>query len=49
MKIFRLFNFDLINVLPQKTHGGSMRYVVGRSNNIRNECFKVVDTKKEKY
>ncbi len=30
-KIFRLFNFDLINVLPQKTHGGSMRYVIGRS------------------
>jgi methylation protein EvaC len=30
-KVFKLFNFDLINVLPQKTHGGSMRYVVGRS------------------
>ncbi len=30
-KIFKLFNFDLINVLPQKTHGGSMRYVIGRS------------------
>ena len=30
-KIFELFNFDLINVLPQKAHGGSMRYVVGRS------------------
>ena len=30
-KVFRLFNFDLINVLPQKTHGGSMRYVIGRS------------------
>ncbi len=31
MKIFRLYNFDLINAVPQKTHGGSMRYVVGRS------------------
>ena len=30
-KVFKLFNFDLINVLPQKTHGGSMRYVIGRS------------------
>ena len=30
-KIFKLFNFDLINVIPQKTHGGSMRYVVGRT------------------
>lgn len=29
-KIFDLFNFDLINVQKQKTHGGSMRYVVGR-------------------
>ena len=29
-KIFKLFNFELINVIPQKTHGGSMRYVVGR-------------------
>ena len=30
-KVFKLFNFDLINILPQKTHGGSMRYVIGRS------------------
>ncbi len=29
-KVFRLFGFDLVNVIPQKTHGGSMRYVVGR-------------------
>ena len=31
MKIFKLYGFDLVNVVPQKTHGGSMRYVVGRS------------------
>ncbi len=31
-KIFNLFGFELINILPQKTHGGSMRYVVGRKN-----------------
>ena len=31
-KIFQLYNFDLIDVLPQTTHGGSMRYVVGRKN-----------------
>ena len=31
-KIFKLFNFDLIDVLPQTTHGGSMRYVVARNN-----------------
>ena len=29
-KIFGLYNFELIDVLPQSTHGGSMRYVVGR-------------------
>ncbi len=31
-KIFNLFGFDLINVVPQTTHGGSMRYVIGRKN-----------------
>ena len=31
-KIFELFDFKLIDVLWQKTHGGSMRYVVGRKN-----------------
>ena len=29
-KVFSLFGFKLINALPQKTHGGSMRYVVCR-------------------
>ena len=31
-KIFELFDFDLIDAFPQKTHGGSMRYVIGRKN-----------------
>ena len=31
-KIFDLFDFELIDVLPQSTHGGSMRYVIGRKN-----------------
>ena len=31
-KIFKEFNFDLIDVLPQTTHGGSMRYVIAREN-----------------
>ena len=31
-KIFKLFNFELIDVFPQNTHGGSMRYVVSRKN-----------------
>ena len=35
MKIFNIFGFDLINVLPQKTHGGSMRYVICRKNSYK--------------
>jgi len=35
MKIFNMFGFDLINVLPQKTHGGSMRYVICRKNSYK--------------
>ena len=31
-KIFDLFDFELIDVLPQATHGGSMRYIIGRKN-----------------
>ncbi len=29
-KIFKIYNFELIDVLPQPTHGGSMRYVIAR-------------------
>ena len=29
-KIFSLFGFELIDGIPQKTHGGSMRYVIAR-------------------
>ena len=31
-KIFELYNFQLIDVFPQSTHGGSMRYVISRKN-----------------
>ena len=34
-KIFDLFGFDLIDVKSQKTHGGSMRYVVARKNEFK--------------
>tara|TARA_B100001057_G_scaffold339516_1_gene340318 strand:- start:41 stop:1000 length:960 start_codon:yes stop_codon:yes gene_type:complete len=33
VKIFKIFNFELVDVLPQTTHGGSMRYIVKRKNN----------------
>ena len=29
-KIFKKFGFELIDVIPQSTHGGSMRYVISR-------------------
>jgi methylation protein EvaC len=49
-KIFKLFDFDLINVLPQKTHGGSMRYVVGRSGvyKISKNVLKFLKLEKKK-
>ncbi len=50
MKIFKLYNLDLINVVPQKTHGGSMRYVVGRSgeHNINKNVSKLLSKEKRK-
>ena len=32
-KIFKLFDMELIDVLPQTTHGGSIRYIIARKNN----------------
>ncbi len=34
-KIFKIFNFELIDVKPQKTHGGSMRYVIARKGEYK--------------
>jgi methylation protein EvaC len=39
-KIFRTFDFDLIDVIPQITHGGSMRYILKRRKN-KNDLGKV--------
>ena len=49
-KIFKLYNFDLIDVIPQKTHGGSMRYVVGRSkiHKIKKSVSKFINYEKRK-
>jgi len=32
-KIFNLFDMELINLIKQSTHGGSMRYVIARNGN----------------
>jgi len=31
-KIFKLYDFDLVDAIPQITHGGSMRYIIKRKN-----------------
>ena len=33
--IFNNFGFDLVDALPQKSHGGSMRYVIARKNKLK--------------
>ena len=51
-KIFELYDFDLIDALPQPTHGGSIRYVVGRKNkhNINNRVKEEIKfEKKQKF
>ena len=35
-KIFKRFDFDLIDAIPQVTHGGSMRYILKRKKNKNN-------------
>lgn len=34
MKIAKIYGFELIDVIEQATHGGSMRYVISRKNKI---------------
>ena len=34
-KIYRLFNFQLIDAFPQNTHGGSMRYILKRRSHVK--------------
>ena len=49
-KIFHLYNFDLIDILPQTTHGGSMRYIIGRKkqHSINKRVTKGLDIEKDK-
>tara|TARA_B100001057_G_scaffold496645_1_gene598622 strand:- start:812 stop:2011 length:1200 start_codon:yes stop_codon:yes gene_type:complete len=49
-KIFDLFDFELIDVLPQVTHGGSMRYVIGRKNKHKKSDIisKLIDDEQNK-
>ena len=49
-KVFTKYNFELIDIIPQKTHGGSMRYVVGRKNlsKISKNVKKILKKEKNK-
>ena len=44
LKIFKLHNLDLVDAIPQKTHGGSMRYVIAKrgSYKIKNNVKKLL-------
>ena len=44
-KIFAKYQLELIDALPQNTHGGSMRYVISRKNrfNISKRVLKLIE------
>ena len=50
MNIFKIFDLELIDVSPEKTHGGSMRYVISRKNNKKRTARlkKILDLEKMK-
>ena len=47
-KIFELFDFELIDAIPLNTHGGSMRYIIGRKNihTINKKVDEILDNEK---
>jgi methylation protein EvaC len=48
-KIYELFNFQLVDAIPQDTHGGSMRYVIKKynyKNKITKRLFKILKHEK---
>ena len=49
-KIFKRYNFELIDAIPQTTHGGSMRYIVKRTGNniISSQMNKILENEKNK-
>ncbi len=48
-KIFKLFDFELVDASPQVTHGGSMRYIIKRrgKGKISSNLMKLLDKEKE--
>ena len=46
-KIYKIYEMTLIDAIPQNTHGGSMRYIVGRRGNISNRLKKILYREKK--
>ena len=48
-KIFNLYDFELIDALPQTTHGGSMRYIIKRKNStsVSNQLNLILEKEKQ--
>ena len=48
-KIYKLFNFQLIDAFPQSTHGGSMRYILKRKGYYKksNRLLKMIKLEKQ--
>ena len=49
-KIYNKFGYKLIDVIPQKTHGGSLRYVIKKDTNqkISKRLKKILSIEKKK-
>ena len=49
-KIFNAKGFELINITPQKTHGGSMRYTIARKDQykIKKKAFDIIKSEKQR-
>ena len=47
--IFKTHGFDLIDLIPQKTHGGSMRYIIVRTGakTIKSKVKKIINKEKK--
>lgn len=47
--IFSKYGFQLIDALPQKTHGGSMRYIISRKNKykVNHRILKIIKSEKK--
>ncbi len=47
-KIFSLYDFELVDALPQITHGGSMRYIIKRKGNTKQskQLLNLIDKEK---